>query len=315
MTVFHRYTPAEIGAATGLSSDEVAADLERFGLAGKSPPPRGGSRSARRAALSRRPSSPDRLSRRRHPSAPRVEGQRLRPVGRAAAMSSSTSPRRSGRAKAPHASSSIWPTRMSPPCGISKASSWNALEWTRKPAGVLSVRRNLPNGVSFGAEVTPTRNEVRMELWITNGTQTPLSGSAGAELRDAQGGAGLRSREPMTTRSSTNRMPPAAVRTGTAGSSRPGSRAFAPGPTPPCPCLHSDPQFPDCAARPDPAHPRLALVLRGPRRSSPSSAASTLPTGGRSVSTSNRPRSSVVSLSIPVASLILPLGTQWSAEM
>src|SRR5262249_23326011 len=41
MSGFHRYGAVEIGAATGLSSEEVAAALERFGLVGKSPPPRG----------------------------------------------------------------------------------------------------------------------------------------------------------------------------------------------------------------------------------------------------------------------------------
>ena len=41
MAVFHRYTPAEIGAATGLSADEVTTALTRLGLDGKAPPRRG----------------------------------------------------------------------------------------------------------------------------------------------------------------------------------------------------------------------------------------------------------------------------------
>src|SRR5262249_6542685 len=50
------------------------------------------------------------------------------------------------------------------------------LEWTREPSGVLSIQRKLPNGISFGATITQTQDEVGMKLWITNGTKTTLSG-------------------------------------------------------------------------------------------------------------------------------------------
>jgi predicted acyl esterase len=45
------------------------------------------------------------------------------------------------------------------------------LEWTRGADGTLEVERKLPNGVTFGARVVPTRDAVRMELWLTNGMQ------------------------------------------------------------------------------------------------------------------------------------------------
>ena len=52
------------------------------------------------------------------------------------------------------------------------------LEWTRGDDGSLRIERRLPNEVAFGATVVPTRDAVRMELWLTNGTQETLRGLA-----------------------------------------------------------------------------------------------------------------------------------------
>ena len=50
------------------------------------------------------------------------------------------------------------------------------LEWQRRDGGRLEIERVLPNGIAFGATVTPTPDAVRMELWLRNGTDAPLTG-------------------------------------------------------------------------------------------------------------------------------------------
>src|SRR5262249_41132707 len=49
------------------------------------------------------------------------------------------------------------------------------LDWNRRADGSLDIERRLPNGVVFGARVLPTRQAVRMELWLTNGTKERLT--------------------------------------------------------------------------------------------------------------------------------------------
>ncbi len=119
------------------------------------------------------------------------------------------------------------------------------LEWRREEGGVLAVERRLPNGVVFGAKVTPGKAGVGMELWLTNGTEKTLKGlnvQVCTMLRGMPGFAG---------RSNDNKAfakPFAACRDAS------GTRWIITGWGPcvrtwanaPCPCLHSDPAFPDC---------------------------------------------------------------------
>src|SRR2546421_7976864 len=42
------------------------------------------------------------------------------------------------------------------------------LEWQRKDNGVLVSERRLPNGVRFGATVTPLKDGVKMEPWVSH---------------------------------------------------------------------------------------------------------------------------------------------------
>jgi hypothetical protein len=119
------------------------------------------------------------------------------------------------------------------------------LEWTRGPSGSLSIRRELPNGVAFGAEVTPTRDEVRMELWITNGTKAPLTGLVVQNCVMLKGAVGF---DQQANDNKVLDKPYAACRD--ADGDRWIITAWEPCVRPwanaPCPCLHSDPQFPDC---------------------------------------------------------------------
>ena len=49
------------------------------------------------------------------------------------------------------------------------------LEWNKTDDG-WQVERKLPNAVVFGTRVTPARDHVRMEMWLTNGTDRALRG-------------------------------------------------------------------------------------------------------------------------------------------
>jgi hypothetical protein len=119
------------------------------------------------------------------------------------------------------------------------------LEWERTAEGRYRALRRLPNGVSFGVEATPGKDGLRMELWLTNGSTEPLSN--------------LRVQNCLMLKQAPEFADPAAqrvlARPYAACRSVRGDRwvitawercasAWA---NPPCPCLHSDPQFPDCA--------------------------------------------------------------------
>ena len=51
-----------------------------------------------------------------------------------------------------------------------------ALEWTRQKDSTLRMERKLPNGVTFGTEVRPEKDGVKMRMWLTNGTEKTLTG-------------------------------------------------------------------------------------------------------------------------------------------
>lgn len=119
------------------------------------------------------------------------------------------------------------------------------LEWSREKDGSLRVERTLPNRVTFGTHVIPHREWVEMKMWIKNGTDQPLTG-----LR-VQNCVMFKAARGFAEQSNDNkvfRAPYAACRSGDGkrwvisawthcvrawGNQR-------------CPCMHSDPQFPDC---------------------------------------------------------------------
>lgn len=119
------------------------------------------------------------------------------------------------------------------------------LEWNRRADGKLDSERRLPNGIVFGVRVTPAIREVRMELWLTNGTQeryTDLRVQNCVLLKQTKGF------EAQTKENKVFSGPFAACRS--ADGKRwvvtawtPLHRAWA---NSPCPCLHSDPKLPDC---------------------------------------------------------------------
>ena len=175
MVWHHRFTPAEVAAATGLSDAETAAALKKWNISAVGKPKRPAD-----ASLLVLPYPGG-----RHPRIGFLDGA-IRPQ-RESKVSVFT-PWNDGGYVVVDVPEAIWSGQGAsrkllylahthvPTLWDKQGIELERLEWTRGPSGNLTVRRNLPNGVSFGAEIMPTKDEVRMELWIANGTRTPLSG-------------------------------------------------------------------------------------------------------------------------------------------
>jgi hypothetical protein len=245
MVLDHQYEISEVEAATGLSAEAVAAALNRFGLAGKVRPPRGAD-----DPLVIRPYPGG-----RHPRIGFLDGA-IRP--RRESKVSVFTPWSDGGYVVVDVPEAIWtgegpsrellylahthvPTRWD-----KRGLDLEPLEWKQEPDGVLSVRRDLPDGIAFGAEIRPTRDEVRMELWISNGGTSPLKGLTVQNCVMLKAARGFEGR---TNENKIFKAPYAACRDSSGdrwiiSAWKPCVRAWG---NAPCPCLHSDPQFPDCA--------------------------------------------------------------------
>lgn len=120
------------------------------------------------------------------------------------------------------------------------------VEWEVREDGSLVMKQSLPNGIAFGTIVRPGRDAVRMEQWLTNGTDQTLRDLRVQNCVMLKGARGF---EAQTNDNKVLRAPYIAARND-AGDRWiitawvPNHRAWA---NPPVPCLHSDPQFPDCA--------------------------------------------------------------------
>lgn len=119
------------------------------------------------------------------------------------------------------------------------------LEWQVTKDGSYQLVRPLPNGISYTVTVTPHRDHVAIEMSLTNGTEEMLT-----DLRVQMCGMlrGLKSFDSQTNDNKVFRGSLAAC----ANKDRdrwvilgfePNHRTWA---NAPCPCIHSDPVFPDC---------------------------------------------------------------------
>lgn len=245
MAVHHRLTPVEISAATGLNGDEVVAALKKFGLTEKQPPER---KADEPLLVLPYPGG-------RHPRIGFLDGA-IRPQRET--KISVFAPWKDGGYVVVDVPEAIWSQQEKgrellylahthvPTMWDKQRVELEKLEWTREPSGVLSISRKLPNGVMFGARIKPEKSAVRMELSITNGTKMPLSGLVVQNCAMLKGLAGF---DQQTNDNKVFAKPYVACR------SAEGNRwiitAWEPCVRPwgnaPCPCLHSDPQFPDCA--------------------------------------------------------------------
>ena len=119
------------------------------------------------------------------------------------------------------------------------------LEWKRQADGVLSVERKLPNGVVFGTRVVPQADHLAMEMWLTNGTSDTLLGLVVQNCVMLKSLAGF---DQQTNDNKVIRKPYVACKSelGDKWLITAWEPCVRPWANAPCPCLHSDPQFPDC---------------------------------------------------------------------
>ena len=133
-----------------------------------------------------------------------------------------------------------------PTIGSTQAVTLPQLEWNRHANCSLDFKRMLPNQIAFGAKAVPGSDAVRFELWVRNGTGRTLTDLRVQNCVMLKGAAGF------SAQSNQNKLlqsPFAAARSddGRRWIITAWERCQRTWANPPVPCLHSDPQFPDCA--------------------------------------------------------------------
>lgn len=246
MFVFHRFTPAEMVAATGLSEQDIASAIKRFELKPNDRPSRQPGDSL---TVLPYPGG-------RHPRIGFLDGE-MRPqretkftvfapwdptdyfvldIPEAIWVDVDATPRLLYLAHTHLAHPTIWDDK-----GITLPK----MEWSQGPDGELVFERRLPDGVCFGTRIRPTPDSVRMEMWITNGSDRKLTGMR------VQNCVMLKSARDFNQMTKDNKIlhPPYATCRNSDGTRwiitawRPCLRPWG---NDICPCLHSDPKFPDC---------------------------------------------------------------------
>ncbi|HJZ60283.1 MAG TPA: hypothetical protein VKE74_35395, partial [Gemmataceae bacterium] len=242
--VYHRFTPAEAGAALGLTADEVVAASRRLGIDPDRRP-------------QRKPGDPLLVlpyPGGRHPRTGFRDGA-IRPQRETKA--SVFAPWAGGGYAVADVPEAVWFEPAGKPELLYLAHThvptlWDRqgvtlapLEWTRHPDGSLSVERTLPNKVTLSSKVISGREGLRMEFRVANGSGERLTG---LRVQMCVMLAGLAEFEPRTNDNKVFAAPFAACKDGSGrrwvvtGWERCG-RAWG---NPPCPCLHADPVVEDC---------------------------------------------------------------------
>ncbi len=241
MVWYHQYSPAEIAEATGLSEEDISKSLKTLQISAETKPPR-----AADAPLLTLPYPGG-----RHPRIGFLEGAIQPQRETKISVFTPWDPQSYVVVDVPEA---IWSN-----LGLTylahthvdtiwtkQGISLEPLEWNRRKDGTFDVQRTLPNKIAFGAQVMPGRDGVKMTLWLHNGTAETLS-----DLR-VQNCVMLKGAKGFTAQNNDNKVlsnPFCAVRneagdrwiiTAWDHCDRPWANAK-------CPCLHSDPKFPDCA--------------------------------------------------------------------
>jgi peptidoglycan/xylan/chitin deacetylase (PgdA/CDA1 family) len=244
MVWHHRFAPAEIRAATGLEPEPIAAALDRFGIRPETRPARPAG-----APLLVLPYPGG-----RHPRTGFLDGA-IRPQRETkvsvflpwdpASYVVLDVPEAIRRHDEPQHGLLYLAHAHVDTMWTKQGLELEPLEWQRRD-GSLIMERTLPNGVAFGTRVTPTRDAVRMEMWLTNGSDETLRELrvqncvmlAGAPEFAAAGPEAKLIHEPYIACRS------AAANRWVITAWTDCQRAWA---NPPCPCIHSDPAFPDTA--------------------------------------------------------------------
>lgn len=242
MVVLHRFSPGEVSAATGLTLDEVSAALRRFDLEGARRPP------VRAAGepLRVRPYPGG-----RHPRIGFFEGAVMPQRDTKVSVFTPWDEASYVVVDVPEAIfSNLGLTYLAhthiPTLWEAQGITLPRLEWQRQADGGLESERTLPNGIAFGAAVKPTPSEVRFALWLRNGTAATLTG---LRVQNCVMLAGARGFAAQTLTNKVFQSPYAAAcaddgRRWVITAWDPVQRCWG---NEQCPCLHSDPQFPDCA--------------------------------------------------------------------
>jgi len=245
MLVHHRYSIAEMTAVTGMSAAEIATAVTRLGI-DDGPYP-----DATRADDGRLKTLP--FPGGRHPRTGFRDGM-LRPQ-RETKLSVFAPWNQGGYIVADFPEAIWWDPGTGrellylahthvPTIWDQRGIELEKQEW--EPTGTgWSTERLLPNGVAFGTRAIPHSDHVRFEMWIRNGTANKISDVVVQQCVMLAGATGF------DVRSNDNKVirdPFVACRNEsgnawviTAWQSC--GRAWA---NPPCPCIHSDPRFPDC---------------------------------------------------------------------
>jgi predicted amidohydrolase len=240
MVVHHRFTPTEVSVATGLTLGEVGPALRAFDLTGKSVPPRAADEPLRVLPY---PGG-------RHPRIGFFEGAVMPQRETKVSVFAPWSNGGYVVVDVPEAIfSNLGLTYLAhthiPTIWDLQGITLPRLEWQRGANGALEHERTLPNGIAFGAKVIPTPTEVRMNLWLRNGTPDTLTGLRVQNCVMLAYASGFSA---QTIQNKVFHAPYAAVRT----EDGPRWIITAWDPVQRCwgnervPCLHSDPQFPDC---------------------------------------------------------------------
>ena len=237
MVAYHRFSLEEIRAATGLATNEIATSIKRLNIATNFSVPKG------RHLVLPYPGG-------RHPRIGFLEG--------------AVDPQRETKVSVflpwdkhsyvvvdtPEA---IWSNLgLTYLAHTHVPTIWSAqrvtlppLEWERFPGPTYSLERTLPNKILFGSEVEPTATGVRMRQWLRNGTDQKLTKLRVQNCVMLKAAAGFNA---QTNGNKVLEAPYCAVKSETGNhwiitAWWPINRAWG---NAPVPCLHADPQFPDC---------------------------------------------------------------------
>lgn len=238
----HGYSDGEIGAATGASATQLAAVRERLGELPPLAPTPG------RVQILPYPGG-------RHPRIAFREGA-IRPQRESKV--SVFAPWSDGGYVVADVPEAIWVKQGDsrkllflahthiPTLWDERKQQVEAREWEQLPDGTLRVVRPLPNGAELSARATPEPRGVQFELQLTNGSNETLSGLVVQNcvmLKEARGFE-VRESESKIVRSP---LVAAKSRDGDRWIITGWQRCVRPWANAPCPCIHSDPQFADCA--------------------------------------------------------------------
>jgi len=241
MIGFHRYTADEVRAATGLGDDVIAEALKRWGAPEEAPA--GAPETAGPIRVLPYPGG-------RHPRLGFFEGaidpQRETKV-------SLFTPWEGGGYVVVDVPEAIWSHqgltylahRHLPTVWEKAGQRLEPVEWSRRSDGSLTMTRTLPDGVAFGARVTPGVRHAALQAWIRNGSHQALrqlSAQVCVMLGRASG---------FTNAAAGRRILDAPFAAASDASGRRWvitawdglNRVWQ---NPPVPCIHADPRWTDC---------------------------------------------------------------------